>query len=312
MTNICIGNAPCSWGSLEFEGLEGGSIGYSQMLDELAETGYQGTELGDWGFMPTNSDELRQELKHRNLTLLGGFVPVALRYPEQHAPGLVNALKTANLMAEVHQKGESKTAPFLVLSDENGANPKRTLNAGRITPELSLSQAEWKSFSDGASQIAKQVKKQTGLRTVFHHHCSGFIETPNEIEQLLDLTDPEVLGLVFDTGHYIYGSGHEGEETITQGLNRFADRIWYIHFKDCHPKIAQASREEERDYFEAVKHGVFCELGQGGVDFKAVKNWLESQHYSGWALVEQDVLPGMGSPKANARRNLEYLRSIGF
>jgi len=126
------------------------------------------------------------------------------------------------------------------------------------------------------------------------------------------MTDPDVLGLVFDTGHYLYGSGQLGADTITQGLDRFADRIWYVHFKDCHPGTVQTSREEGIDYFEAVKNGVFCELGQGDVDFKAVKNWLEARQYTGWALVEQDVLPGMGSPRESARRNLEFLRSIGF
>ena len=312
MSSIGIGNAPCSWGSLEFEGLEGESIGYSQMLDELTETGYKGTELGDWGFMPTDPEKLHQELRRRSLTLLGAFVPVALKHPEKHASGLANALKTANLLAQVQQRAKADTPPFLVLSDENGIDPQRTHHAGRITPELSLTQTQWRCFAEGANQIALQVKEQTGIRTVFHHHCSGFIETPDEIGQLLEMTDPDVLGLVFDTGHYLYGSGQLGADTITQGLDRFADRIWYVHFKDCHPGTVQTSREEGIDYFEAVKNGVFCELGQGDVDFKAVKNWLEARQYTGWALVEQDVLPGMGSPRESARRNLEFLRSIGF
>ena len=131
MSSIGIGNAPCSWGSLEFEGLEGESIGYSQMLDELTETGYKGTELGDWGFMPTDPEKLHQELGRRSLTLLGAFVPVALKHPEKHASGLANALKTANLLAQVQQRAKADTPPFLVLSDENGIDPQRTHHAGR-------------------------------------------------------------------------------------------------------------------------------------------------------------------------------------
>ena len=110
MDTIRIGNAPCSWGTLEFEGLEGENIGYSQMLDELAETGYEGTELGDWGFMPTDPQCLHEELTSRNLTLLGAFVPVALRHPEAHAPGLANVLRTANLLVQVYEKGDSDTS----------------------------------------------------------------------------------------------------------------------------------------------------------------------------------------------------------
>ena len=98
---IKIGNAPCSWGALEFEGLTGKQTGYQQMLDELAETGYAGTELGDWGFMPTDPAVLRMELEKRGLTMLGAFVPVALKNPRAHVDGEIHALKVASLLAEV-------------------------------------------------------------------------------------------------------------------------------------------------------------------------------------------------------------------
>ncbi|MDX1522722.1 MAG: xylose isomerase, partial [Anaerolineae bacterium] len=68
----------------------------------------------------------------------------------------------------------------------------------------------------------------------------------------------------------------------------------------------------EWDYFQAVGHGVFCELGQGCIDFPAVLEWLRQRDYDGRILVEQDVLPGMGAPKESARRNRDYLRSIGL
>ncbi len=84
-----------------------------------------------------------------------------------------------------------------------------------------------------------------------------------------------------------------------------------MHFKDCQPQIADIARKEGWDYFEAVRQGVFCELGRGCVDFPAVLNWLKRRDYNGWVVVEQDVLPGMGSPKESARRNREYLRAQG-
>ena len=70
---IQIANAPCSWGVLEFE-LEGKAAGFEQVLDEMKETGYAGTELGDWGFMPTDSEKLKEKLDKRTLNLLGAFV----------------------------------------------------------------------------------------------------------------------------------------------------------------------------------------------------------------------------------------------
>jgi inosose dehydratase len=298
-----VGNAPCSWGTLEFDEARGEQIPFDRMLDELAETGYTGTELGDWGYMPADPAALRAELDKRGLTMLGAFVPVALKDPAAHQAGVANALKTASLLAAV----ASDPKPYLVLADNNGTVAARTRNAGRVTPQLGLSGEEWRTFAEGADQVGRAVLAETGLRTVFHHHCAGYVETPDEIARLLELTDPAALGLVFDTGHYAYGSG--GFDVVA-GLERFKDRVWYIHLKDCHPGVAAEARAHGWDYFEALRHGVFCELGKGGVDFPAVLRWLRQSGYEGYALVEQDVLPGMGAPKDSARRNREYLGSI--
>ncbi|MCL4179823.1 MAG: TIM barrel protein [Verrucomicrobia bacterium] len=311
MTNWRVGNAPCSWGSLEFDGLEGKAIGFGQMLDELAATGYTGTELGDWGYMPTDPAALQEELHRRGLTLLGAFVPVALKHPGAHADGEAKALRVAQLLAAVQLRSKSDTAPFLVLADDNGTEPMRTENAGRVQPEMGLSEAEWRVFARGAESIARAVKTRTGLPTVFHHHCAGYVETPDEIAQLLARTDPGLLGLVFDTGHYTYGSGEYDPQSATAGLERFAARTWYVHCKDCSGAVARQARARRWDYFAAVRQGVFCELGQGVVDFSEVLGRLEARGYGGWLLVEQDVLPGLGTPKASALRNREYLRSIG-
>ncbi len=62
---------------------------------------------------------------------------------------------------------------------------------------------------------------------------------------------------------------------------------------------------------ESVGHGVFCELGTGSIDFPGVLAALDEIGYDGWIVVEQDVLPGMGTPGESAMRNREYLRTIG-
>jgi inosose dehydratase len=303
MSKLRVGNAPCSWGTLEFESAKSEQIGFARMLDELAETGYTGTELGEWGYMPTDPQVLKGELSSRGVNMLGAFVPVALKDRSAHEAGKEGAVKTARLLASVAKQ----PAPFLVLADNNGTVPERTLNAGRITPEMSLSASEWRTFADGANFIARAVSKATGLRTVFHHHCSGYVETPEEIARFLELTDPEAIGLVFDTGHFVFGSG---ECDVLAGLERFKDRIWYIHLKDCSQDVAQRSRKERWDYFESLRRGIFCELGRGCVAFPEVLRWLKDLHYDGYVLVEQDVLPGMGAPRESALRNRQYLRSI--
>ncbi|MBP1673995.1 MAG: inosose dehydratase [Bacteroidetes bacterium] len=298
---IKIANAPCSWGVLEFE-LEGKAAGFKQVLDEIRETGYQGTELGDWGFMPVDPIELRKELDNRSLAMVGAFVPVFLKDESKHAAGVENAVKTAKLMADAGYPDA-----FIVLADENGSVNERTLNAGRVTSSMGLTEIEWKVFAQGANMVAREVKEKTGLRTVFHHHCAGYVETPDEIERLLSLTDPSLVGLVLDMGHYMFGGGEP-----LQALRKHKDRIWHIHFKDCQPVIAENSRKEKWDYFKSVANGVFCELGKGSVDFKAIVKVLHDWNYSGWIVVEQDVLPGMGNPKVCAQRNRDFIKSLGL
>jgi inosose dehydratase len=298
---IRIANAPCSWGVLEFD-LEGQASGYEQVLDEMVETGYNGTELGDWGFMPTDPEKLAHEIHSRGLVMLGAFVPINFKDPGCHSAGVESALRTARLLAAVEGN-----LPFIILADENGKDPGRTLNAGRILPEMGLSESEWQNFAEGVSRVAEAVRKATGLRTVFHHHCAGYIETPDEIDQLMQLTDPHLLGLVFDTGHYRFGGGDPLE-----GLRKHRERVWHFHFKDYATAIGEQSRENGWKYFESVRQGIFCELGKGEIDFQALVRELERSGYQGWGVVEQDVLPGMGAPKESARRNRQYLESLGL
>ena len=297
---IKVANAPCSWGVLEFEGTDE-SAGFERVLDEMSAAGFAGTELGDWEFMPTEPAALRRELGQRALEMVGAFVPAALADVRTHEPAIANAIRTAKLIAEV---GET---PFIVLADDNGIDPVRTRAAGRIEPQMGLSDEQWRCFAEGAEKVARAVADETGLRTVFHHHCAGFVETPAEVARLLDLTNPDLLGLCLDTGHWTYGGGD-----ALSALSDYGDRIWHVHFKDCHPDVAGRARREALDYFEAVREGVFCELGRGRVDFASVVAELRRRDYDGWIVVEQDVLPGMGTPAESAARNRAFLKTLGL
>src|SRR2546427_395417 len=137
MTSITIANAPCSWGVLEFD-LPGEALGYAQVLNEIRDTDYTGTELGDWGFMPSEPAALRRELDARKLSMVGAFVQVAFVDPQAHARGAETAVRTAKLLAAVEGK-----SPFIVLADDNATNPVRTKKAGRISASESLNDGQW-------------------------------------------------------------------------------------------------------------------------------------------------------------------------
>jgi len=300
---IRIANAPCSWGVLEFE-TTATIASATQVLDEMAAAGYTGTELGDWGFLPTEPQALAAEVGTRGLTLVGAFVPVALSRADATNEGLERAVRIARLLAGASPAGDS---PLLVLSDDNATVPHRTELAGRVRREDGLSDAAWDAFAARAEAIAAAVRERTGLRTAFHHHCAGWVETPEEIEALMSRTAPALLGLCLDTGHLTYAGGDPIAE-----IARYGDRIWLVHFKDCDPGVAREARAGPWDYHTAVRHGIFCELGHGAVPFCGVRDALAALGYGGWIVVEQDVLPGLGTPSASATRNRQYLRGLGF
>lgn len=298
---IRAANAPCSWGVLEFES-KADSPTYTRVLDEIGESGYAGTELGDWGFMPTDPDRLRDEIERRGLALLAAFVTMRLADSDTFDESTRRAVTTARLLAAV-----SGTSPFIVLSDEPAADPVRARHAGRIQPSQSLSEKQWDVAGRGAERLAQVVRDETGLRTVFHHHCAAFVETPWEIDALMQRTDASVVGLCLDSGHITYAGG-----SPLDLLDRYGARIWHVHFKDCEPAVAARARLEKWDYQTAIRHGVFCELGKGAVDFARLLKALRQRRYAGWIVVEQDVLPSMGSPLESARRNREYLKTLGL
>lgn len=296
---IHIATAPVCWGIFEFEGIEP-RYPYTRVLDEIVETGYTGIELGPYGYLPTDPALLRDELTKRNLQLLSAFVPVRLVDESAHAAGVQEALKVGRLLA-------SQGAQYIVLADDNGKVPELIAKAGNRRGSL-LSSEQWAVFAKGVDYIARRVYDELGLKLVIHHHCAGYVETPEETYALLDRVDPELVGLCLDTGHWHYAGGDAIEV-----IHRLGNRVRYLHLKDCHTEIAAMCRAEGKDYFAAVNAGVFCPLGDGEVDFQGVIAAMRSLGYEGWAIVEQDILVNdLDVPKRFAQMNRDYLRSIGL
>ncbi len=295
--NIKVGNAPVSWGVMEVEGW-GEQVPYRKVLDEIVEAGYAGTELGPYGYLPTEPNELKSELSARGLQLVASFVPLPLAHPERHAAGYQEAMKVAQLLA---QSG----ARLIVLADEMSA--ARISVSGRVDEARDgMSDRQW----DGAAQILKRISedcRELGLSAVFHHHAGTFVETPNEIARLCELTDPDLLGLCLDTGHYFFGGGNP-----VDAVRLYGARIRHLHLKDVQLPVLASARRDGVGFLEAVRRGVFCELGEGALDLNKVVQDMTAGGYSGWAIVEQDVDTSSANvkPLESAVRSRQYLRNV--
>jgi inosose dehydratase len=297
--NIKIGTAPVSWGIMEVEGWNG-QAPYSKVLDEMAEAGYEGTELGPYDYLPTDSERLKAELSSRGLSMVSAFVPLTLAEPKSHEAAFQEAMKVAELLASVD-------ARLIVLAGD--MNEARMSVAGRVNEERDgMSAQHWNDTIEIVSRIAGACR-ELGVSTAFHHHTGTFIETPNEVERLCENTDPSLIGLCLDTGHYLYGGGDPVE-----AVQKYGSRIWHLHLKDVRLPVLESIRREGLGFLEAVRRDIFCELGQGAVDFPSIREGLASCDYDGWAIVEQDVdasQPGV-RPLESAVRSRRYLsRMIG-
>ena len=294
---IKVGNAPVSWGVMEVVGW-GEQVPYGRVLDEIAAAGYAGTELGPYGYFPTAPKELSAALSSRGLELVASFVPIPLAHPDRHEAAYQEAIKIAQLLS---QSGAS----LIVLADE--MSEPRMAVSGRVDDSRDgMTDPQWNS----ASQILERVAKachELGVGAVFHHHAGTFVETPREIARLCESTDADLLGLCLDTGHYFFGGGNP-----VDAVRLYGTRIRHLHLKDVQLHILEAARRDGVGFLEAVRRGVFCELGQGAIALKAVIEELSAGGYSHWAIVEQDVDTRSSDvkPFESARRSREYLRSI--
>jgi inosose dehydratase len=269
-----IGNAPVSWGIFEIAGLSG-DFPFQQVMDEVAEAGYEGTELGPWGYYPTDPAQLKAELAARGLALASAFCPVDTTRPDVYAAAESTALETADLLQQLGVRE-------LILADPY--RPERAIVAGRAGASDELPPAAYRAQADALNRLATCLAER-GMSAVFHHHAATYVETPVEIDRLLSLTDPALVGLCLDTGHAVFG----GVDPV-ELLQRWRDRVRYVHLKDVDPAALDRARENKLDYNAGVRSGIFCPLGAGCVDFPGVFDQLRQVRYEGWLIVEQDVI----------------------
>jgi len=269
------------------------------VLDEAQAAGYTGIELGPLGYMPEDPGVLGPELAKRNLTLIGGVLFRPFHDPSQWPQVKDAAVRTCRTLT-------AHGATRLVLIDS--ISPRRAPTAGRSAEAPRLTGSEQEGFLDRIGWVARLGAEEYGLEVTMHAHAAGFVEFEDELEAVLDSIEPDQLGVCLDTGHCEYA----GFDPV-DFYRRHAPRVSYLHFKDVDPKIRRRAIDERIGFYDACAAGLFCNLGQGIVDFNALKAALTAAGFSGWATVEQDRDPtGARSTLADAKANLDYLKSSGL
>jgi inosose dehydratase len=293
---IRIANAPCSWG-VEFAD-DPRNPPWRRVLSDCAAAGYTGIELGPIGFMPEDPAILSDALAENGLSLVGGVV-----FRPFHDPAAWDDVRDAAL--RTCRSLSAHGARHLVLIDS--ISPRRAPTAGRASEAEQMDAAEWAGFVSRFRTVA-QMGTDHGLIVGIHAHAAGFMDFEPELERLLSEIDEDLLKICFDTGHHSYA----GFDPVAF-MRRHVGRISYMHFKDIDPVVKARAVAARTGFYDACAQGIFCNLGQGDVDFPSVRQILLDAGFEGWCTVEQDCDPaGPTSPVDDARANRAYLASIGF
>ena len=287
---IHVASAPVSWGVMEETDT---SVWPSagRVLEEISAAGYNGTELGPGGYLPAEPQQLRNTLDKHRLTLTSAFVPLRWFQADRLPADMDALMSVARLLAALD-------CPFVVVAD------------GMALPgEPSPDDAAWKKTARAMEDVARQVQR-LGLRLVFHLEAGSRLATPDDQARLCALTDPELVGICLDTGHYAYSLGDPRE-----AVRQYGKRIRYVHLKDVDPVVRERVARDGLDFYAAVRAGVFTPLGSGCAEIAAVVSDLLSIGYEGWMVAEQDVLMPLAdgrTPLENARQSREFLRRLGL
>jgi inosose dehydratase len=277
LSGIRVANAPCSYGAFEITvGVLPDVPGPERVLSAIADAGYEGTELGPPGYLGER-DNLRDRLEEHGLALVGAYIPIRFSEP-QHWEEDLSAMSGTLDLFEAAEGADAKA----VLAD--GGSPERAQFPGRAASDQSigLDSAGWRRLSEGVARAA-DLARNRDIEPTFHHHTATFVEAPWEIERVLALTD---VGLLLDTGHLALGGGEP-----TEALRDWGERINHVHVKDVRNDVLASVIADGADMPEAWRRGVFCELGTGDVDLEAFFAELARSGYSGWLVVEQDMVP---------------------
>ena len=296
LANLRLGTAPDSWGVWFPDDPK--QVPWHQFLDEAAAAGYTAVELGPFGYLPTEPEQLRDELGRRDLILSGATAGTALhRGPGALSEALEECRRVAALVAALD-------APYLITLPAMFTD----LYTGELLEPAELTSEQWKSLGDGHTELGRALLEEFGVRQMFHPHADAHVEGEASIDRFLEVTDPASVSLCLDTGHIAYGGG-DNRAIVA----KHPSRIGYVHLKSVDPAVIARVRAEHICFADAVQLGAMVEPDGGEPEMPALLADLDGLGLPLWAIVEHDMYPApAGQPLAVATRTCSYYAARGL
>lgn len=290
--NIKMGICPIGWRNDDIPEI-GAENNFPQLLSDAAVAGYEGVEIG--GFFP-GPDEINYERKMRNLKIAGQwFSSFIIR------DGIEKAAKDF----EEHCKKLQKVGAHIATVSEQTYSIQQT-DKNIFKDKPYFTDEEWKKVCEGLNKYG-EIGKRYGVKVAYHHHLGTGIQTYEETKRLMDNTDPDKVGLVFDTGH-----AYVSEGDVMPMLNEFVDRVVHVHFKDVRKNKEKESRQKGLSFQGSFMNDMFTVPGDGDIDFKPIFKKLVEHKYNGWIMVEAEQDPKKHNPMEMALKAHKYMQNELF
>lgn len=288
---IKLGVAPIAWTNDDLPEL-GKENTFEQCISEMALAGYTGTEIGNK--YPKDPETLKQFLEPRGLEVASAWFSAFLTTEPYE--------NTFEKFKEHRDFLWNMGAKVIVVSEQGHSIQGRDLPIFEEKPKFT--DQEWDLLTKGLEKLG-DLAHERDMEIVYHHHMGTGVQTTDEIERLMENTDPEKVSLLFDTGHLVYS----GEEPL--GIfEKYHHRIKHIHFKDIRKDVMNEVKNEKDSFLTGVKKGAFTVPGDGMVDFAPIWKAIEQSGYEGWIVVEAEQDPSLAIPFIYAKQAREYIKNI--
>ena len=286
---VSLGIAPIGWTNDDMPDL-GKENTFEQTISEMALAGIQGSEVGS--HYPTDPAVLKKALDLRGMTICNQWFSsflISRPYEETEAA----FIKQCDFLRQVGSR--------CIGASEQSHSIQGMLDHPIQEGKYVMNDEEWDLLTNGLNKLGK-IAKDKGMALTFHHHMGTVVQTEEEIDRFMDSVDPDLVYLLFDSGHLSF-AGIDPEKV----LKKYVDRVRHVHLKDLRRSVVEQSREGKWSFLKGVRAGTFTVPGDGDVDFAPIFRILEEADYQGWVVVEAEQDPAVANPFEYALKARKYI-----
>ena len=287
--SIKLAIAPIAWTNDDLPEL-GGNITFEQCIDEMAAAGYSGSEIGTK--FPKRIEILKSALKKRDLQISSAWFSTFFSEDGRTDETIKNFVKQMNFLKSLGAR--------VINICECGHCVQ--LSKKYVFDRPKYTDSQWINVANGLNLLGKLAKKNE-MMIAYHYHMGTMIQNKKETERLMDMTDPDLVFLLLDTGHAHYA----GEDPLEIVLN-YGKRIKNVHLKDIRQNVLNEVNENRMNFLDSVKAGVFTIPGDGCIEFDPIFQELAKKDYQGWLVVEAEQDPIKANPLEYAKKARTFIR----